>query len=63
MSQSWIIAIMGVVVVTLPYADMLIADKMEIKKFKEEYEIYMKKVPRANFILGIILLIKRGMVK
>ena len=54
---------MGVVVVTLPYADMLIADKMEIKKFKEEYEIYMKKVPRANFILGIILLIKRGMVK
>jgi protein-S-isoprenylcysteine O-methyltransferase Ste14 len=29
------------------------ADKDGIEKFGDEYRAYMKKVPRANFLLGL----------
>jgi protein-S-isoprenylcysteine O-methyltransferase Ste14 len=56
-SQSLIITTMGIVVISLLYVDILIADKHEVKKFGDEYKRYMKKVPRTNFILGIIRLL------
>ncbi len=60
-SQSWLVAIIGVVVITLLYVDIIMADKHEIEKFGDEYRQYMKDVPRTNFILGLIrLLIRRN---
>ena len=52
--QHWIIIFLGIPIIPLTYIDLIRADKSSIKKFGEDYEAYMKKVPRANFLLGII---------
>ena len=52
--QHWIIIIVGIPIIPLTYFDLIRADKVLIEKFGEEYKAYMKRVPRANFILGII---------
>lgn len=52
--QHWIVVLLGVPVLPLTYVDLIKADKDVIKKFGREYESYMKKVPRTNFLLGII---------
>jgi len=62
-SQSWLIAAIGVLVILLMYVDILMADKHEVEKFGNEYESYMKKVPRTNFILGMIRLLGRRRAK
>jgi protein-S-isoprenylcysteine O-methyltransferase Ste14 len=58
-SQNWIVSAMGFVVVVLLYLDILGADRNEVEKFGDAYKGYMKKVPRTNFILGIIRLFRR----
>lgn len=58
-SQNWLIAILGIVVISLLYVDIIIADRYEIEKFGDEYKCYMKNVPRANFLLGIVRLLRR----
>ena len=57
--QQWIVVILGIPVIPLTYIDLLRADQRLIKKFGESYKHYMQKVPRANFLLGIIWLIRR----
>ena len=57
-SQSWLIAGISAIVMPLSYVDTLMADKHEIEKFGDEYKRYMKEVPRTNFILGIIRLLR-----
>ena len=57
--QHWIVICLGIPVIPLIYVDLLHADKDGIKKFGDEYIAYMKKVPRANFLIGIIRIIKR----
>jgi len=52
--QHWIVILLGVPVIPLTYLDLIKADKNAIEKFGEDYKVYMKKVPRANFLLGII---------
>jgi len=59
LAQSWLILIIGVIVILLLYADIIMADKHEIEKFGDEYKRYMQNVPRTNFILGIIKSLKR----
>ena len=58
-SQSYLIALIGVAVITLAYVDIVMTDRYEVEKFGDEYERYMKEVPRTNFILGIIRAIRR----
>ena len=58
-SQTWFITGMSLVVISLMYKDIIIADQHEIEKFGDAYRQYMKKVPRANLVLGIIRLIQR----
>jgi protein-S-isoprenylcysteine O-methyltransferase Ste14 len=63
-SQSWLIIILGSIVIVLVYLDTMIADKHELEKFGKEYRDYMKRVPRTNFIWGIIrLLIRKARAK
>ena len=59
MAQNWLISILGLVVVPLLYVDIIMADKHEIEKFGNDYTLYMKRVPRMNFIWGIVKLIMR----
>mgnify|MGYP000184109754 CR=1 FL=1 len=52
--QHWIVVLLGVPIFPLTYIDLINADKDAIEKFGDDYKAYMKKVPRANFLLGII---------
>lgn len=58
-SQTWLVAAIGLVCIILMYRDILNADKYEIRKFGDEYKRYMKKVPGTNFILGVIRILKQ----
>jgi protein-S-isoprenylcysteine O-methyltransferase Ste14 len=58
--QHWIIVLLGVPIFPLTYIDLIKADKDAIEKFGDDYRAYMKKVPRANFLLGIIRRYSRG---
>jgi protein-S-isoprenylcysteine O-methyltransferase Ste14 len=57
--QHWIIILLGIPIIPFTYIDLIKADKDAIKKFGDNYNSYMKKVPRANFILGIIRRFKK----
>jgi len=52
--QHWIVFSLGIPIIPLIYIDLINADKQGIKKFGKDYEKYMQKVPRANFLIGII---------
>jgi len=52
--QHWIVFLLGAPIIPLTYIDLIKADKEAIEKFGDVYKEYMKKVPRANFLLGII---------
>jgi len=56
--QHWIVIILGIPIIPLMYIDLLKADKRLIEKFRDDYKQYMKRVPRANFLLGIIRLLR-----
>lgn len=56
--QHWIVILLGIPVIPLMYIDLIKADKDAIEKFGDDYKQYMKKVPRANFLLGIIRLLR-----
>lgn len=59
-AQHWIVAIFGVVVV-MTCLDTSEEERNCSQKFGKAYEQYKKKVPRLNFILGIMrLLFKRN---
>ena len=52
--QHWIVVLLGVPIVPLTYIDLMTADKDAIGKLGDDYREYIKRVPRANFLLGII---------
>ena len=52
--QHWIVISLGVPIIPFTYVDLMKADKDAIEKFGDDYKSYMKRVPRANFLLGII---------
>ena len=54
-----VIIILGIPIIPLTYIDCIRADKDAIEKFGDDYKAYMQKVPRANFLLGIIRLLQR----
>jgi len=52
--QHWIILILSVICFILTYYGILIQDRILVRKFKDDYVKYMKKVPRTNFFWGLI---------
>ena len=52
--QHWVVILLGVPIILLTYIDLIRSNKDAIEKFGDEYKAYMKKVPRANFLLCII---------
>ena len=57
--QHWIIILLGIPIIPLTYIDLIRADKDAVEKFGDDYKTYMKKVPRTNFLLGIIRRLQR----
>ena len=61
LAQHWVVILIGAVSMALFYIDTQAADQEGIQKFGEAYRDYMQRVPKANFILGILRVIqKRG---
>jgi protein-S-isoprenylcysteine O-methyltransferase Ste14/NAD-dependent dihydropyrimidine dehydrogenase PreA subunit len=58
-SQHWLAAIVGVPIIVWTYLEEVKAEKGLMVKFGDDYKRYMQKVPRMNFILGIIRLLRR----
>lgn len=57
--QHWIVVLLGIPIFPLTYIDLIKADKDAVEKFGDDYKEYMKKVPRANFLLGVIRRFRR----
>ena len=56
--QHWIVICLGIPIFPLMYIDLIKADKDGIKKFGNDYKRYMQKVPRSNFLIGIIRVLR-----
>ena len=52
--QHWSVVLLGAPIVPLTYVDLVKADEDAIEKFGDDYKAYMRRVPRANFLLGIV---------
>ena len=57
--QHWIVILLGVPVIPLTYIDLIKADKQATEKFGDDYKVYMKKVPRANFLIGLSRVLRK----
>ena len=57
--QHWIVVVVGIPIVPLTYIDLIRADRNAVAKFGDDYKRYMQKVPRMNFMVGILRLLKR----
>jgi protein-S-isoprenylcysteine O-methyltransferase Ste14 len=57
--QHWIVVLLGVPIFPLTYIDLIRADKDAIKKFGDDYKRYMERVPRMNFLIGILQSLRR----
>ncbi len=58
--QHWLLALLGAVCIPAWYQSMVWADGEALAKFGDDYKDYMAEVPRANIILGLIRLMRRG---
>ena len=59
-TQHWIVAMLGFVAVITYYVSTFEEEISAIRKFGEDYKQYVERVPRMNFLLSIIRLIKAG---
>ena len=59
-TRHWSSAALGVPTMALVYLDLLKADQRCIEKFGDAYRRYMERVPRVNFVAGIIRLARRS---
>ena len=59
MSQHWLSVISGILGSALFYRDILREEEMSVKKFGDDYRRYMKRVPRMNFVVGTLRLLRQ----
>ena len=58
-SQHWLVAIAGVILSAVIYREQVKLEKGLLVKFGDDYKRYMEQVPRLNFLLGIVRLLRR----
>jgi protein-S-isoprenylcysteine O-methyltransferase Ste14 len=58
-SQHWLVAVLGIIVIVINYVDTFNEEASNIVKFGDEYREYMQRVPRLNFLLGIYRLLAK----
>ena len=56
--QNWIVAVGAIVAIVCCYLIILSDEEQNLEKFGDNYERYMQRVPRINFVLGIIRLLR-----
>jgi protein-S-isoprenylcysteine O-methyltransferase Ste14 len=61
--QHWLLVLLAAVGAILIYMDTFNADKACIDKFGEEYMRYMQRVPRVNFVAGLLRLLAQRRAK
>jgi protein-S-isoprenylcysteine O-methyltransferase Ste14 len=52
--QHWLILIFSIICFVLTYYGIIIQDRILVRKFNDDYVNYMKKVPRTNFLWGVV---------
>ena len=57
--QHWLLVVLAVLGMALIYLDTFNADENCIDKFGDEYVRYMQRVPRVNFLAGLLRLLRR----
>jgi protein-S-isoprenylcysteine O-methyltransferase Ste14 len=57
LSQHWLTAVLGAIVIALLYNDMRREEKNNLQWFGEEYQHYMEQVPRMNVVAGMARLL------
>lgn len=57
-AQHWSSVALGVPAMVLAYLDLLKADQRLVEKFGDAYRRYMERVPRVNFVLGVVRLLQ-----
>ena len=58
LGQNWIVAIGTTVALACCYLIILSDEEQNLEKYGDDYKRYMQKVPRINFVLGIIRLLR-----
>jgi protein-S-isoprenylcysteine O-methyltransferase Ste14 len=53
-ARHWTSVVLGLISMGIIYADSFKADQYCVIKFGDEYKRYMERVPRVNFLVGII---------
>ena len=54
LGQNWLVIIGTTVALACCYLIILSDEERNLEKYGDDYKAYMKKIPRANFLLGII---------
>ena len=60
LGQNWVVVIGAIVAIVCCYLIIQSEDQQNIEKFGDKYKRYMERVPRTNFLLGIIRLLRSG---
>ncbi len=58
-SQHWLVITLGIIGMICVYLIARQEEQASIKKFGDDYRLYMQKVPRMNLLVGVIRLIRR----
>jgi protein-S-isoprenylcysteine O-methyltransferase Ste14 len=58
-SQHWLVAALGLIVIVVTYTNTFDEEASNIAKFGDQYRQYMQRVPRLNFLLGIVRIIRQ----
>lgn len=53
-AQHWLVVVMGIPAMIIFYSGIVEGDRLGIEKFGDDYKSYMQKVPRMNFLAGLI---------
>ena len=56
-TMHWTVLVFGAIAAVITYLDTFEEEKKNLEKFGDEYQDFQKKVPRLNFVLGILRLI------
>ncbi len=59
-AQNWLVIFIGIPVMIIFYLGILESDKYGIEKFCDFYKSYVIAVPRSNFLLGFIRVLRHN---
>ena len=60
LTRHWSSVALGIAAMVIDYLDLIKADQRCIEKFGDTYKEYMERVPRVNFLAGIVRLVWTG---